>query len=130
MILDAHHHLWDPAHGEYPWMTGRFAPLRRPYTAAGLLPELTAHGVAATVVVQARADVRETQDLLALTSRHPFLAGVVGWVDLTSAQVARQLGLGGPARDLVRLRRPHRSRRGRDPGPGRAGVPHLPLTRR
>ncbi len=91
MILDAHHHLWDPAHGEYPWMTGRFAPLRRPYTAADLVPELTAHGAAATVVVQARADVRETQDLLALTSRHPFLAGVVGWVDLTSAQVARQL---------------------------------------
>jgi L-fuconolactonase len=91
MILDAHHHLWDPAHGEYPWMTGRFAPLRRPYTAEDLVPELTAHGAAATVVVQARADVRETQDLLALTSRHPFLAGVVGWVDLTSAQVARQL---------------------------------------
>ena len=91
MILDAHHHLWDPADGEYPWMTGRFAPLRRPYTAADLRPELTAHGVRATVVVQARAAVRETSDLLALTARHPFLAGVVGWVDLTSAQVARQL---------------------------------------
>jgi L-fuconolactonase len=91
MILDAHHHLWDLADGEYPWMTGRFAPLRRPYTAADLLPELTAHGVQATVVVQARADVRETTDLLALTVQHPFLAGVVGWVDLTSAQVARQL---------------------------------------
>ena len=91
MILDAHHHLWDPAHGEYPWLTGRFAPLRRPYTAADLLPELTAHGVQATVVVQARADVRETQELLALTSRHLVLAGVVGWVDMTSAQVARQL---------------------------------------
>ena len=91
MILDAHHHLWDPAHGEYPWMTGRFVPLRRPYTAADLLPELSAHGVQATVVVQARADFRETTELLALTSRHPFLAGVVGWVDLTSAQVARQL---------------------------------------
>jgi L-fuconolactonase len=91
MILDAHHHLWDPAHGEYPWMTGRFAPLRRAHTPAGLLAELTAHGVQATVVVQARADVRETQDLLALTAQHPFLAGVVGWVDLTSVQVARQL---------------------------------------
>jgi L-fuconolactonase len=91
MIVDAHHHLWDPARGEYPWMTGRYAPLRREYTAADLLPELTAHGVPATVVVQVRADVRETEDLLALTTRHPFLAGVVGWVDLTSAHVARQL---------------------------------------
>jgi len=91
MIIDAHHHLWDPAQGEYPWMTGRFAPLRRAYTPADLLPELTAHGVHATVVVQARADVRETQDLLALAARHPVLAGVVGWVDLTAARVDRQL---------------------------------------
>jgi L-fuconolactonase len=91
MIIDAHHHLWDPAQNDYPWMTGPFAPLRRLYTAADLRPELTAYGIQATVVVQARADVRETVDLLALTGRHPFLAGVVGWVDLTSARVARQL---------------------------------------
>jgi L-fuconolactonase len=91
MMIDAHHHLWDPAQGNYPWMTGPFAPLRRLYTAADLRPELTAYGIQATVVVQARADVRETVDLLALTGRHPFLAGVVGWVDLTSARVARQL---------------------------------------
>jgi L-fuconolactonase len=91
MIIDAHHHLWDPAQGEYPWMTGRFAPLRRAYTPADLLPELTAHGVHATVVVQARADAGETQDLLALAARHPVLAGVVGWADLTAARVDRQL---------------------------------------
>ena len=91
VTVDAHHHLWDPAQGDYPWMTGRFAPLRREYTAADLLPELTAHGITATVVVQARAAARETADLLALTTRHRFLAGVVGWADLPSAQVARQL---------------------------------------
>jgi L-fuconolactonase len=91
MTVDSHHHLWDPAQGEYPWMTGRFAPLRREYTAADLIPELAAHGVRATIVVQVRADVRETEELLALTTRYPFLAGVVGWVDLTSARVDRQL---------------------------------------
>src|SRR5580693_2146492 len=91
VTVDAHHHLWDPAQGEYPWMTGRFAPLRREYAARDLIPELAVHGVLATVVVQVRASVRETEDLLALTARHPFLAGVVGWVDLTSAQVPRQL---------------------------------------
>ena len=31
VTVDAHHHLWDPAQGDYPWMTGRFAPLRREY---------------------------------------------------------------------------------------------------
>ena len=101
VTVDAHHHLWDPAQGDYPWMTGRFAPLRREYTAAEqLIPELTAHGVRATVVVQVRAEHAETRELLALTTRHRFLAGVVGWVDLPSAQVARQLG--GTARRLWR----------------------------
>jgi L-fuconolactonase len=91
VTVDAHHHLWDPDQGDYPWMTGRFAPLRRKYAAEQLIPELTAYGVHATVVVQVRADEAETRDLLALTTRHRFLAGVVGWVDLASAQVAKQI---------------------------------------
>lgn len=100
MMVDAHHHLWDPARGVYPWMTGRFAPLRREYTPGHLIPELAAHGVRGTVVVQVRADISETRELLALTTRHSFLAGVVGWVDLASPRVdqligALRAGLGG-----------------------------------
>ena len=91
LTVDAHHHLWDPARGEYPWMTGEFAPLRREYAPEHLRPELAAHHVQATVVVQVRADVGETRDLLELATRHRFLAGVVGWVDLTSRHVARRL---------------------------------------
>jgi L-fuconolactonase len=91
VTVDAHHHLWDPSQGEYPWMTGPFAPLRRRYGPDHLRPELTAHDVHSTVVVQVRADVSETRDLLELATRYDFVAGVVGWVDLTSSQVARQL---------------------------------------
>ena len=29
VIVDAHHHLWDPATADYPWMTDEMAPLRR-----------------------------------------------------------------------------------------------------
>jgi L-fuconolactonase len=91
MTVDAHHHLWDPSPGEYPWMTGPFAPLRREYGPRHLIPQLAAHDVRATVVVQARADLSETRDLLGLSARHEFIAGVVGWVDLTSRHVTRQL---------------------------------------
>ena len=91
MTVDAHHHLWDPSQGEYPWMTGPFAPLRREYGPRHLIPELAAHQVRATVVVQVRADLSETRELLGLAARHEFIAGVVGWVDLTSRHVARQL---------------------------------------
>ena len=39
-------------------------------------------GIDASVAVQARQTLEETRWLLALADRHPFIAGVVGWVDL------------------------------------------------
>jgi L-fuconolactonase len=107
LTVDAHHHLWDPGRGEYPWMRGGFAPLRRVYAPEHLRPELAAHQVHATVVVQVRADVSETTDLLELATRHRFVAGVVGWADLTSPHVGRQLAAlrAGPGgRHLVGVR--------------------------
>ena len=98
VTVDAHHHLWDPDQGDYPWMTGRFAPLRRQYAAEQLIPELTAYGVHATVVVQVRAEEAETRDLLALTTRHRFLAGVVGWVDLAVRLRLARVRAGGQLR--------------------------------
>lgn len=96
MIVDAHHHLWDPARAEYPWMTGALAPLRRRFGAEDLEPLLRERGVDGTVVVQARASLDETRELVAAAERVPWLLGVVGWVDLTGPDVDRQLdGLAG-----------------------------------
>ena len=56
-IVDAHHHLWDPEVGHYPWMTGDYAALRRRYDLDDLIPHLDVNDVAATFVVQVRADL-------------------------------------------------------------------------
>jgi L-fucono-1,5-lactonase len=90
MIVDAHHHFWDPARAEYPWMTDEVAPLRRRFDADDLRPLLREHGVTGTVVVQARQSLDETRDLLAIAASTPFVLGVVGWVDL-AADVKSQL---------------------------------------
>jgi L-fuconolactonase len=92
-VIDAHHHLWDPEIGEYPWMTGDVESLRRRFDVADLLPHLVANDVAATIVVQVRADLAETVDLLEVASRTAEVVGVVGWVDLTSADVSGQIEL-------------------------------------
>jgi len=42
MIVDAHHHVWDPATADYPWLTDELAAIRRAFTAADLAPELEA----------------------------------------------------------------------------------------
>jgi L-fuconolactonase len=88
VIVDAHQHFWDPARAEYPWMTDE--RLRRRYGPDDLEPLLRAHGIDGTVAVQARQELDETRELLALAASHDWILGVVGWIDL-SADVPAQL---------------------------------------
>jgi L-fuconolactonase len=48
-------------------------------------------GVTACVAVQARQTLDETRWFLDLAARHPFIMGVVGWIDLRAGDVERQL---------------------------------------
>jgi L-fuconolactonase len=87
-MIDAHHHLWDPAVRHYPWLAGLPA-IRRRYD----VPELRGHardcGVDATVLVQTVPDIGETEEFLATANANrDLIVGVVGWVDLTSPAVA------------------------------------------
>jgi L-fuconolactonase len=91
MIVDAHHHLWDPAEADYPWMTGAFAPLRRRFGADDLAAVLAANDVAGSIVVQARSSLDETRALLATAHASSRILGVVGWADLTSPGLADEL---------------------------------------
>ena len=100
MIVDAHHHFWDPAEADYPWLTNELAVIRRPFGPDDLAPELAAAGIEATILVQTRSSVDETAGFLALAAVTPFIRGVVGWVDLTGRAVADAIdtlraGLGG-----------------------------------
>lgn len=90
-VVDAHHHFWDPALAEYPWMTGEYEVLSRRYGPSDLAPHLEAAGVNATIVVQARQDLGETHSLLETASRTEWIAGVVGWVDLTDRGVSETI---------------------------------------
>jgi L-fuconolactonase len=92
VIVDAHHHLWDPARRAYDWMTGDFARLRKRKTVADLRAEAAPLGVIATVAVQAAPAEEETRELLrAADESGGFVAGVVGWVDLTAPDVADRI---------------------------------------
>jgi L-fuconolactonase len=88
-------------------MTGDYAALRRRYDVDDLQPHLLDNDVSATIVVQVRADLAETAQLLELCTRTPVIVGVVGWVNLTCRDVGAQIdglrsGVGG--RHLVGLR--------------------------
>ena len=86
--IDAHQHCWQPARGDYSWLRAdvpSLAPLLRDFGPADLQPLLAAHQIAQTVLVQAAPSEAETDYLLGLASAHGFIAGVVGWVDLSRA---------------------------------------------
>ncbi|MGQ3071486.1 MAG: amidohydrolase family protein [Ferrovibrionaceae bacterium] len=91
-VIDAHHHFWDPGRAEYPWMAApELAPIRKPYGPGDLVPLIAAHGIDATILVQCSSSTAETEAMLATAAAHPFIAGVVGWVDLTAADVGARL---------------------------------------
>lgn len=103
MIVDAHHHLWDPATADYPWLTDELAAIRRPFTPDDLAPELAATGIDATVLVQTRSSQAETAEFLALAAATPFIRAVVGWVDLTDPGVSEAIATlrAGPGGDRL-----------------------------
>jgi len=85
--IDAHHHFWDPADFDYPWMVGdAMDPVRRAFTPEDLAPELEANTIDGTVLIQTVSDVDETTQFLQLAESTPFVRGVVGWVDLTNGR--------------------------------------------
>ena len=91
MVVDAHHHLWDPAHREYPWMGDELAAIRRRFDASDLKPLLEANGIDRTVLVQTVSSLEETREFLQEAADNEFIAGVVGWVDLTDRSVDKTI---------------------------------------
>jgi L-fuconolactonase len=102
--IDSHQHFWryDPV--EYDWIDQRMGVLKRDFLPEHLLPELQQAGFDGCVAVQARQTLEETRWLLELADAHPFVAGVVGWVDLCSPGVGEQLARFEGRRKLIGLR--------------------------
>ncbi|MBV2144915.1 amidohydrolase family protein [Falsochrobactrum sp. TDYN1] len=81
-MLDAHHHFWTVARGDYGWMTQDLKPLLRDFGPENLWPLMQQAGITQTVLVQAAETEAETDYLLEIAARTDFVAGVVGWLDM------------------------------------------------
>jgi L-fuconolactonase len=67
-------------------------------------PELSRLEIHGVVAVQARQALEETRWLLEVSERHPFILGVVGWVDLCSRDAGEQLAKFSGDHRLVGIR--------------------------
>ena len=90
MIVDAHHHFWDPSRRNYPWMGHEVAAIRRRFGPDDLRPELAANGVDKTVLVQTVSSLDETREFLA--NRRRIDHRILFVTEMVIASVAGQLG--------------------------------------
>jgi L-fuconolactonase len=91
MRLDSHQHFWSYSEREYDWIDERMSRIRRDFAPSDLEPILRRNGIDGSIAVQVRQSLEETEYLLRLASGHDFIRGVVGWVDLRSPGVRRDL---------------------------------------
>ncbi|MGN7515840.1 MAG: amidohydrolase family protein [Allomuricauda sp.] len=90
-IIDAHQHFWkyDPIRDT--WIDSKMRVLTKDFLPNDLEPVLEKNGVYGCLAVQADQSEDETNFLLNIAHRNPFVKGVVGWVDLLSENVTERL---------------------------------------
>jgi L-fuconolactonase len=81
-ILDCHQHFWKYDSVVHNWITDDMSILKQHYLPYQLEKLLLPSNVMGTIAVQAEQSAAETDFLLELAHQHPFIKGVVGWIDL------------------------------------------------
>jgi L-fuconolactonase len=91
MRIDAHHHLWTLARGDYGWLTPALVPIYRDFDLPDLAPLVSASGIEATILVQAAPAEAETLFLLDIAERAELVRGVVGWTDFDASDALARI---------------------------------------
>jgi len=89
--VDAHQHFWIYNQEEYKWIDESMAKLQRDFLPPHLNRVLKRNSIDFCVTVQARQTLQETKWLLELAQNNSFMKGIVGWVDLKSSSVEKDL---------------------------------------
>jgi L-fuconolactonase len=106
MRIDAHHHLWTLARGDYGWLTPALAPIHRDFSLWDLAPHLAAADIKGTILVQAAPTEAETMFLLDIAAKAQVVRGVVGWTDFDAADGEARIDALAAHKLLVGLRPP------------------------
>ena len=91
MQIDAHQHFWEFDPVRDSWITENMAVIRKDFLPGDLKPLLVQNNIDGCVAVQADQSETETDFLIRLAEENDFIKGVVGWVDLQSANIKERL---------------------------------------
>jgi len=89
--IDSHQHFWkyDPVRDA--WINDDMAVIQRDFFPEDLEPVLKDNGIDGCIIVQSDQSEEENDFQLQNAKNHEFIKGVVGWVDLISADVESRL---------------------------------------
>ena len=90
-IVDTHVHFWDMDRFHYFWLKPEYGILYQTYLPEQIRQAMDEAGVARGVFVQANHVLEENDWVLSLAETHTWIAGMVGWVDLTDPNVGALL---------------------------------------
>jgi L-fuconolactonase len=102
MIVDAHFHQWCLARDDYGWITPDLSPIYRDFNLQHWRDAAT--DVIGGILVQCAPTLAETEYLLGIAHSNVDVLGVVGWVDLESANAAAVLQRFADTPKLVGIR--------------------------
>jgi L-fuconolactonase len=90
-VIDAHQHFWkfDPVRDS--WINEEMKVIQQDFLPEDLQKVLQQNGVDGCITVQSDQSEEENEFQLNNAAQHPFIKGVVGWVDLQADNIAERL---------------------------------------
>jgi L-fuconolactonase len=90
LIVDTHHHFWNPVRIPQPWMTSEHDAIARTFEPPDLEPLLPTCGVTRTVLVQSAPNAEDTDYMFELVEDVEWVRAVVAWAPLDDPASARR----------------------------------------
>ncbi|MFI5021570.1 MAG: amidohydrolase family protein [Alphaproteobacteria bacterium] len=91
MTIDAHVHIWKDGSGYEVWLRRKIAGIDRDFGIEDLKEASRSAGLSGVVLVHATENPLETEFLLELAEREPFVRAVVGWAQVAAADLGERL---------------------------------------
>ena len=89
--IDAHVHFWDYDTVRNSWISDEMAVLKKDFLPADIQPLLEENSMDGCVLVQVNQSETENDFFLKLASENPFIKAIVGWLDLSAANISERL---------------------------------------
>jgi L-fuconolactonase len=91
MIIDSHQHFWNYDPQRHAWIDDSMSSIRKDFTPSDLQNVYEQNHIDGCVTVQVDQTETETMALIEDANQYSFIKGIVGWVDLRSAEINERL---------------------------------------